>query len=248
MLTYDEEVDLGRKVQQGDIEARNQLVENNVLFVHHIINNHYKVTNNLEYEDLLGYGRLGLVEAANRFDPERGCRFSTYSRYWIKKMINDYIYRQATIVKIPSMHIKLVHDLHQLAVKVEGIYQEREVTEEELADNLGIDVTQVMSVKGGFSNISLDDDECTINIVTESDVDNAVLIDIIKQEIDNLDSFKRDILYRYYGINCRSQTLQEISELYMLSRERIRQIKKEALDEIKALLNAVSDTQESFLD
>lgn len=239
MLTYEEEVALGNRVKAGDIEARNCLVENNVLFVHHIINNHYKVTNNLEYEDLLGYGRLGLVEAANRFDPEKGCRFSTYSRYWIKKMINDYIYRQATIVKIPSMHIKLVHDLHQLAVKVEGIYQEREVTEEELAENLGIDVTQVMSVKGGFSNISLDDDECNISLTTDTDVENATMIDIIKGEIENLDPFKRDILYRYYGINCRSQTLQEISELYMLSRERIRQIKKEALEEIKLLVKAV---------
>lgn len=237
MLTYEEEIDLGNRVKEGDLIARNELVENNILFVHHIINNHYKVTNNLEYEDLLGYGRLGLVEAANRFDPEKGCRFSTYSRYWIKKMINDYIYRQATIVKIPSMHIKLVHDLHQLAVKVEGIYQEREVTEEELAENLGIDVTQVMSVKGGFSNISLDDDELTLTV--DSEAENAALVDVIIEEVERLDPLKRDILYRYYGINCRSQTLQEISELYMLSRERIRQIKKEALEEIKSILNVI---------
>lgn len=236
-LTKEEELELSNKIREGDIEARNKLVEANLRFVYYIVKEQYNITHRLEFEEVVNHGVLGLVEAAKRFDASHNCRFSTYAKHWIKKMINKYIYGQATIVKVPPVRVKLVHDIHGITERLQHHRPEYEISDEMVAEKFGVSSWVLPTVKAAFNSSPIDSVEEPAQDINKSEFDEEMdHIDIISRETSKLSPMKRDIVCRYYGIGCPAQTLQEISMIYVLSRERIRQIKKKALDQIKERL------------
>lgn len=232
-LTREEEGALGRDILRGDIAAQNKLVEANLKFVPYIVKRYYNITHRLDYDDVLSSGYEGLVEAAKRFDYRKGCRFSTYARHWIKKKINQYIYQQAPIAKVPPVQIKVIHRLHHLAQQLQRSICDKELSDEEVACDVGISLDLVHDVKAAFRGLSIDDEESHCPISGEVGYSaNPAIIKKAYYWIQELPAMESDIILRYYGVNCAPQTLQDISSIYILSRERIRQIKREALDKV----------------
>lgn len=235
-LTAEEEIELAQRGINGDVEAQQKLVMANVNFVHYIIKTCYNITQRLEYEDAYQYGILGLVEASKRYDGKHNCRFSTYAKHWIKKMINKYIYNQAPLVRVPPSPIKLIHGLYSLTNKLQEYRPERELHVEDVAEGLGIDSGLVTSVKAAFKGA-----HCECDDLNDSDSENVIESDAMSGEVmsllETLEPMQRDIICRYYGIGCPPQTLQDISMVYILSKERIRQIKKETLESLRTKID-----------
>ena len=232
VLSLEEELKLGKRIQEnGDIEAQHKLIKANIRFVYYIIKKNYRVTaSRLTFEDMVGEGMLGLAEAAKRYSHEYGCRFSAYARHWIQKMLNKYIYSQATAVHVPITKIRTIHRLHRLAEELSK-KEQREIREEDLAEQLGVDHLAVSSVKGAFQSSEIEDPEHIESEEIDSEFFTmGIPLNVIEKALEGLPNLEKDIVCRYYGINCPTQTLQEIGVIYALSRERIRQLKKESLE------------------
>jgi len=237
-LTLEEELELGKLIQEtDDVEAQNKLIKANIRFVYYIIKKNYKVTARLTFEDMVGEGMLGLAEAAKRFDPKHGCRFSAYARHWIQKLLNKYIYSQATAVHVPITKIRTIHRLHKLSGELEK-KEGREIRDEDLAEQLGLDTLSISGVRGAFQPIEIEDPDHLEGKEIESEhFSMGVPLGHLEEALEALPDLEKDIVCRYYGVNCPMQTLQEIGKIYALSRERIRQLKKESLEALRKKLD-----------
>jgi DNA-directed RNA polymerase sigma subunit (sigma70/sigma32) len=135
------------------------------------------------------------------------------------------------------MQIKMVHDLHAITNKLQHIFSDRTITDEEVAEEMNIPTEMITRVKSAFKSDPTDGEDYTVELESLEAEDNTqhdgVCMAQVYEFIDDLDFLKRDIVCRYHGLKCPPQSLQEISSIYMLSRERIRQIKREALDSIR---------------
>lgn len=246
LLTPDEEVSLGKRMEAGDMEAKRQLVEANLRLVVHIAKRYVGKTS-MSFSDLIQEGNMGLIKAVDRFDYRRGFHFSTYGTWWIKQAISRAIADQARTIRIP---VHMVETINKLGRVSRQLWQElgREPSDFEIADKMGISEDKVCEIKRiALEPTSLEspageegDSEVYDFVVDEnarSPVDSVVQT-ILKEQllsvIDTLTPREQKVVRLRYGLDDgHPRTLEEVGKEFNVTRERIRQIESKALRKLR---------------
>lgn len=241
LLSAEEELELSRKVREGDFSARQRMIECNLRLVVNIAK-HY-LNRGIPLLDLVEEGNLGLIHALEKFDPERGFRFSTYATWWIRQNIERAIMNQSRTIRLPVHVVKELNQVlraqRSLEARSNGEYTLEEVAE--LVDKSVDAVRELLTM--GEHTASLDapldiDPSLSIgeSIVDEQAIAPDVHIldneieDLLRAWISKLNDKQRIVIRHRYGIDeCRLMTLEELAVELNLTRERVRQIQLEAL-------------------
>ncbi|HPX05172.1 MAG TPA: RNA polymerase sigma factor RpoD/SigA [Tenuifilaceae bacterium] len=245
LLTPDEEVTLARKLKEGDAEALNKLVKANLRFVVSVAKQYQN--QGLSLPDLINEGNLGLIKAAQRFDETRGFKFISYAVWWIRQSILQALAEQARIVKLPLNKIGSINKVNKAFTELEQLF-EREPSIDELSDVLEIAPDDIKeALKSSSRHISMDapltqdEDGNMYDVLLSHDSpppDRGLLNDSLRKEIERalatLTPREANIIRLYFGLNGKHpHTLEEIGEVFDLTRERVRQIKEKAIKRLK---------------
>lgn len=246
LITAEEEVELARKIKQGDESALDRLVKANLRFVVSVSKQYQN--QGLSLPDLINEGNLGLIKAAQRFDETRGFKFISYAVWWIRQSILQALAEQSRIVRLPLNKIGSINKINKAYAKLEQ-QLEREPTPDEIADTMDLMPSDVFeTLKNSGRHVSMDaplsiNDEggSMYDVMEEKDSlspDKELLIDSLRQEIERslntLTTREADVVRLYFGLNGnQSLTLEEIGARFDLTRERVRQIKEKAVRRLK---------------
>jgi RNA polymerase primary sigma factor len=259
LLTSTQEKDLAKRILLGDEEARNILVRSNLRLVVSIGKKYVNRSPDLTLLDLIQEGNLGLFKAVDKFDYEKGFKFSTYATWWIRQSITRALADQSRTIRIP---VHMVETIAKYKSKVRELSQHlgREPLAEEIAEEMGLDVDKVYHIqKINQSTVSLespvgDDDEKTTlgSFIADDSVDstdrlsaNRILNEQLATVLGELSEKERKILELRNGLTdgvCH--TLEEVGKAFGVTRERIRQIEAKALDRIRE--HSLSDQLENY--
>jgi RNA polymerase primary sigma factor len=241
LLTHEEEIDLGRRTREGDKTARSTLIEKNLRLVIPIAKKYRGM--GLPFGDLIQEGNIGLMRAADKFDPEKGFRFSTYATWWIRQAVQRAVADKGRTIRVP-VHMgekikKMARTYNELSAQLQ-----REPTDEEVAERLGWDVDRVKDVKSAIPdatslNQPLSSDEGSSELgdfvedERESGADGEVVRELethrLMEYVARLPERQRRVLVRRYGLDGeKPSTLADLSEELEISRERVRQLQREA--------------------
>lgn len=251
LLSAEEEIHFGRLVQKGDEVARNRMIESNLRLVVKIARRYYN--RGMEFSDLIEEGNLGLLRAVEKFDPERGFRFSTYATWWIRQTIERAIMNQTRTIRLP---IHVVRELNSCLTASRELRQtqEREPTTTDIADALDKNVEDVDAMMGlNERMISLDmqissdsgigkslgealADKNAIN--PEEALENERLQECLTECLGELNEKQREVLARRFGLaGYDRQTLEEVGDAVGLTRERVRQIQMSGLKQLRDIFH-----------
>ncbi len=250
VLSREEEMELARRARAGDKEAFRKLVESNLRFVVSVASK-YKGYG-VPLMDLINEGNLGLIQAARRFDPDRGVRFISYAVWWIKQAIMQALAEQSGVVKLP---LKQASVLLKIRETYEELFQRygREPTIEEIAEELDMDPEDVEDILRVArihlsleSPINRDEEDATFLDFMESTTPSAEeealkasLAAEVRRLLKQLTPREEFIIRRRFGIDGEGpMTLEEIGKILGVSRERVRQIEARALQKLRRLASA----------
>jgi RNA polymerase primary sigma factor len=247
MVNAQEEVELARKIRDGDEIALNRLVKANLRFVVSVSKQYQN--QGLSLPDLINEGNVGLIKAALRFDETRGFKFISYAVWWIRQSILQALAEQARVVRLPLNKIGSIQKVNRAYATLEQKF-ERPPSALELADALELteaDVKQAMSSMG--RHISMDaplveNDNSSSSLYDvlntnefhnpDRDLIKESLADEIGRSLSTLTNRESDIVKLYFGLEKKQAlSLEEIGELFDLTRERVRQIKEKAIRRMK---------------
>ncbi len=245
LLTPDEEVELARRIKQGDQEALHRLTRANLRFVVSVAKKYQG--QGLSLADLINEGNYGLIKAAQRFDETRGFKFISYAVWWIRQAILQALAEQSRVVRLPLNRIGTISKIRKTSAKLAQEH-ERAPNIEELARELDIDVEKVreamqhtgrhLSMDAPFNE---DDDNSLLDVLPDDEdtapddtlLDESVKIDI-ERALSLLHPREAEITRLYFGIGREHPlTLEEIGQRFGLTRERVRQIKEKALRKLR---------------
>lgn len=244
-LTLEEEQELSRRAKTGDKAAVNKLVESNLLLVVSIAKKYYGC--GLPLLDLIQEGNIGLITAANKYDGEKGFRFSTYATYWIRQAISRALGEQSRTIRIPANMIDLLNKIKKATVELTQSLN-RQPTDEELAEKLGVEVDKVQAaldiaqVSSSLDTPIDDEGETSMGDLIADTKASNVGDDLIKEAnsqiiegvLSTLSNREAEIIRMRFGIGRdRPMTLEEVGTHYGLSRERIRQVETKALRKLR---------------
>ncbi|RLD93419.1 MAG: RNA polymerase sigma factor RpoD/SigA [Aquificota bacterium] len=260
VLSREEEIELARKAQEGDREALKKLIESNLRFVVSVASKYRGY--GIPIMDLINEGNLGLIQAAKRFDPERGVKFISYAVWWIKQAIMQALAEQSGAVRLP---LKQAGVLLRIRNKFEELSQKlgREPTTEELAEELHMDANDIEDILRVArihlsleSPINRDEDEDTTFLdlmeeekmpSTEEQMLKWSLSTQIQDLLKELKPREALILRCRFGLDTeKPMTLEEVGKMLGISRERVRQLEARALDKLKKI--AVARRLEDYLN
>lgn len=248
LLTSDEEKDLAKKNEKGDLEARNKLIQSNLRLVVSIAKRYIGRSPNLTLLDLIQEGNMGLARAVDKFDYRRGFKFSTYATWWIRQAITRALADQSRTIRIPVHMVETISKYTQMKRR---LFQDlgREPLPEEVASEMGIDVEKVRHIiKISQDTISFespvgdDEDDSSLGDFIEDEkgitpVQSAamrLLADQIREIINDLQPREQKILKMRFGLEDGvAHTLEEVGNEFGVTRERIRQIEFKALERIR---------------
>jgi RNA polymerase primary sigma factor len=248
LLTKEEEFELARRIRAGDKEALDRLVNANLRFVVSVAKKF--LNQGLSYMDLIAEGNIGLITAAKRFDERREFRFISYAVWWIRQAIQKAIAEQTNTVRLPINRSQQAQKMKRVAQNLEQKYQ-REIKEEEIAEALSLTTRKLGQIRAASRPlISLDqpiyDDDTNLGdtLVNPEEVDpqQEYIQDELEREMSQalalLSPRERDIVVRYYGLGkAEPASLEAIGQDINLSRERVRQIRNQALSKIRQAVN-----------
>ncbi len=250
LLSPEEEIRLARRIRSGDRKALEQLSTSNLRFVVNIAKVYQKRGTLLC--DLINEGNIGLIKAAQRFNPDRGVRFISYAVWWIRQAILKAMADSSTVVRLPVSKTGRIRKVARTQAKLSQ-KAGREPTIEEIAKRLGVDPVEVADAMSlAKRDISLDapfsaDESLSISDLLKSTTYPSPEEQFfrrsfqkeIEKEIENLSSREAEIVTLYFGFSKeRPHTLEEIGEKVGLSRERVRQIKERALGKLRRSLES----------
>ncbi len=245
LITAEEEVELARRIKQGDRIALEKLTKANLRFVVSVSKQYQN--QGLTLPDLINEGNLGLIKAAQRFDETRGFKFISYAVWWIRQSILQALAEQSRIVRLPLNKIGSINKINKASARLEQGF-EREPNVKEIAGELDMTETEVKeSMRNAGRHVSMDapliqDEDNTMYDVLKSEEattpETGLLYESLKKEIDRaistLTQREADVIRLYFGLNGgHPMTLEEIGEAFDLTRERVRQIKEKAIRRLK---------------
>jgi RNA polymerase nonessential primary-like sigma factor len=248
LLNAEEELRLTRLVRQGDFGARQRMIECNLRLVVNIAK-HY-LNRGMALLDLVEEGNLGLIHALEKFEPERGYRFSTYATWWIRQNIERAIMNQSRTIRLP-VHIVKELNVYLRAWRHLEAHNEREPTVADVAHLLGLpedDVRYILGLNERMASLDapLDiDPSLSIGeaipdeqgVLPETLLQNAEIERFVHTWMETLSDKQRWVIERRYGLNGQeTQTLEELAAHLEITRERVRQIQLEALAALRRLL------------
>lgn len=258
LLTADEEADLARRIRNGDKEALEKMTKANLRFVVSVSKQYQN--QGLSLSDLINEGNVGLMKAAKRFDETKGFKFISYAVWWIRQSILQAIVEHARIVRLPLNKVGSYNKVSEAVVSFVQEF-EREPSDEELGEILDMKPKAVTKMKqNGSRHLSFDapiggeDGEITMLDLMTFDIadspDMKLMEDSLKEEVQYglsmLSPREVDVIAAYYGLRGNNaMTLEEIGELYGLTRERVRQIKERAIRRLRKSVN--KDALKSYL-
>ncbi len=245
LLTAEEEISCAKRIKEGEQEAIDTLIKANLRFVVSIAKQYQN--QGLPLGDLINAGNLGLLRAATRFDVTRGFKFISYAVWWIRQSILQALAEQSRIVRLPLNRIGVLNRIEKIFGELEQTYQ-REPTTAEIATELDMQPSEVVeALNYTTSHFSLDapfsqdDENKLLDLLEDKDgpspetklIRESMLIEI-ERTLASLSPREAKVVRLYFGLGAdHPLTLEEIGEMFDLTRERVRQIKEKAIQRLK---------------
>lgn len=240
LLTAEEEVKLAQRIHNDDREALERLVCANLRFVVSVAKQYQN--QGLTLPDLINEGNIGLIKAAEKFDETRGFKFISYAVWWIRQSILQALAEQSRMVRLPLNQVSAVSRINKLIMKFEQEHERKPSAYKlsELIDETPEKIRDSLRANGRPMSINAPlgegDDSTLLEVISDENTPQAdrgmidkSLATEIERMLDTLDEREKTIVEMCFGINNREMTLDEISEKFGLSRERVRQIREKAL-------------------
>ena len=246
LLSEEDEYKVAIAAANGDENARQTMITSNLRLVVKIAKTYIGRSSNLSFLDLIQEGNMGLMRATEKFDAEKGFRFSTYATYWIKQAISKAIIDQSRAVRLPA-HI--INELNKFNKAIRDLSQQygRTPSDKELAEYLNVSVKKIseyytISKEPCSLDVTIDEDEDTamIDLIADEnatkfmDIDDLSIRDTIYSVLNTLSERERKIIELRFGFtDGRQHTLEEVGKEFNLTKERIRQLEASALKKLR---------------
>ena len=245
-LDPNQEADLAMRIRRGDLKARNELVTANLRFVVSVAKQYQNL--GVPLDDLINEGNIGLIRAAERFDPTKGFKFATFAVWWIRQAILSFLVDKSRMVRLPQ---NIAHIISRIRSAANAFEQEnqRPPSMEELADRTGISAEKLEEYLGHTNNIlsmdaplSSDSDATVGEMLADSSseaADKALIAETLRHDLqvamNSISRREQEIIRLYYGMDGESRSMDEIAMDYHLSRERVRQLIERSVATIRQL-------------
>ena len=246
LLSEEDEYKIAIAAANGDENARQTMITSNLRLVVKVAKTYIGRSSNLSFLDLIQEGNMGLMRATEKFDAEKGFRFSTYATYWIKQAISKAIIDQSRAVRLPA-HI--INELNKFNKAIRDLSQQygRTPSDKELAEYLNVSVKKIseyytISKEPCSLDVTIDEDEDTamIDLIADEnatkfmDIDDLSIRDTIYSVLNTLSERERKIIELRFGFtDGRQHTLEEVGKEFNITKERIRQLEASALKKLR---------------